>query len=164
MKLTLNLRFIAIFNNEEGNYHTYFTNIPENDLGGRDIAALYAARWDIENLFRELKSENLLGRLKSKNNEITEIFIRIPIIRLIISRKLFAIASRIVEHNKVTRLKKRLWAIVFAENSRRILRNLMKKKRRKRVTEPWSKIWETLVEGSISAHVNRKTHTTKLYS
>jgi IS4 transposase len=162
-KLTLNLRFIALYDKDESNYRTYFTNIPENDLEGRDVAALYAARWDIENLFRELKSENLLGRLKSKNNEITEIFIRIPIIRLIISRKLFAIASRILELSKVTRLKKRLWSIVFAENSRRILRNLMNKKRGKRVTDPWSEIWETLMEGSISAHVKRETHTAKLY-
>jgi len=125
---------------------------------------LYAARWDIENLFRELKSENLLGRLKSKNDKITEIFIRIPIIRLIISRKLFAVTRRILKHYKVTRLKKRLRAIVFAENARRILRNLMKKKRGLRVTAPWCEIWETLVEGSISAHVKRKTHTGKLYT
>jgi len=86
-KYSLKLRFIAVFNEETMEYHTYFTNIPEQDLAGRDVAALYAARWDIENLFREAKSEYLLGRLKSRNDAITEIFIRIPIIRLIISRE-----------------------------------------------------------------------------
>ena len=52
-KSDLNLRFIAIYDNISDDYHTYFTNIPEIDLFGRDVASLYAARWDIENLFRE---------------------------------------------------------------------------------------------------------------
>jgi len=162
-KSTLNMRFIAIYNEIDDNYFTYFTNIPENDLGARDVASLYAARWDIENLFRELKSENLLGRLKSKNENITEILILISIIRLIISRNMFAVARRILEPSMATRLRKRLWAIVFAENARRILRNIIRKKMRLRVTAPWCEIWQTLVEGSISAHVKRTPRTAKLY-
>ena len=113
--------------------------------------------------FREAKSENLLGRLKSKNDAITKIFIRIPIIRLIISRELFGLARRILDTSMVIRLKKRSWAIVFAENARRILRNMARKKQGLRVTAPWRDIWEILVEGSISVHVNRKTHTSTLY-
>lgn len=162
-KSALNMRFIAVYNEETDGYHTYFTNIPENDLPGRDVAGLYAARWDIENLFRELKSENLLGRLKSRNDYITEIFIRIPLIRLIISRKLFGVARGILNFSEVNRLKKRLWSIVLAENVRRILCNLMKQKRKLRITDPWCEIWETVLSGSISAHVNRKTHTDNLY-
>ncbi|GEM_PF-3324720 len=39
------MRFIARFNGKTDGYHTYFTNIPENDLLGKDIASLYSARW-----------------------------------------------------------------------------------------------------------------------
>jgi len=53
--------------------------------------------------------------------------------------------------------------IVFAEDARRTLRNLMRKKRGLRLTAPWYEILKTLVNGSVSAHVNRKTHTYKLY-
>ena len=162
-KETLDLRFIAVFNENTNEYQTYFTNIPEEDLTGRDVASLYAARWDIENLFREIKSENLLGRLKSKNDAITEIFVRIPIIRLIISRELFAVARRIMGLSRVIRLKKRAWAIVFAENASQILRNLGKKKRGLRTNAPWREIWQTILQGATSAHVNRKTHTSNLY-
>ena len=66
-----------------GNNNYYFTNIPEQELAGRDVAALYAARWNIENLFQEVKSKNFLGQLKSKIEEITDIFVKILIIWLI---------------------------------------------------------------------------------
>ena len=162
-KQALELRFVATFNERTGEYHTYFTNIPENELDCRGVAALYAARWDIENLFREMKSEDLLGRLESKNEYITEIFVLIPFIRLIIARKLFGIARKILCASHFKRLKKRLWAIVFAENARRILSNLMKEIRGLRATEPWSDIWETMVLGSTSAHITRGSFTDNLY-
>ena len=44
-KRTLDLRFIAVYNERTDEYHTYFTNIPEEELAGRDVASLYAARW-----------------------------------------------------------------------------------------------------------------------
>ncbi|HWQ65468.1 MAG TPA: hypothetical protein VN372_01220 [Methanospirillum sp.] len=32
------MRFIALLNEKEGNCHTFFSNISDNDLGGRDVA------------------------------------------------------------------------------------------------------------------------------
>jgi IS4 transposase len=60
-RIPFKLRFIAVFNEETNQYHTYFTNIPEQELAGRDVGALYAARWDIENLFRKRKVRIFLG-------------------------------------------------------------------------------------------------------
>ena len=162
-KQALELRFVATYNERTGKYHTYFTNIPEQELDAREVAALYAARWDIENLFREMKSEDLLGRLESKNANITELFVLIPFIRLIIARKLFGTARKMLDAAQFKRLKKRLWAIVFAENARRILSNLMKEIRGLRTTDLWSDIWETMILGSTSAHVTRGSFTDKLY-
>jgi|GEM_PF-4261884 len=46
--------------------------------------------------------------MKSKNDDITEVFIQISIIRLIISRKLFSIARRILNSEKFNKQKKGL--------------------------------------------------------
>jgi len=162
-KQALELRFVATYNERTGDYHTYFTNIPEQELDVREVAALYAARWDIENLFREMKSEDLLGRLESENANITEIFVLIPFIRLIITRKLFGTAREMLGASQFKRVQKRLWAIVFAENARRILSNLMKEIRGLRATDLWSDIWETMILGSTSAHVTRGSFTDHLY-
>jgi len=40
---TVNMRFIVIFDEKTDEYHTYFTNIPENDPLGKDIVSLYYA-------------------------------------------------------------------------------------------------------------------------
>ena len=40
-------RLVCVFNSESGKYHT---------LAAEDIARLYAARWEIELIFKELKS------------------------------------------------------------------------------------------------------------
>ncbi len=109
-----------------------------------------------------MKSENLLGRLESKNEYITEIFVLIPFICLIIARKMFGTARKILEAGQFKRLKKRLWAIVLAENTRRILSNLIKEIQGLRATEPWSDIWEIVVLGSTSAHITRRSFTDNL--
>jgi len=50
------LRLVAIYNVEEQKYHVYLTNIPADRLDAKDIAVLYSARWEVELIFKELKS------------------------------------------------------------------------------------------------------------
>ncbi|KAF5414485.1 MAG: hypothetical protein C5S48_08805 [Candidatus Methanogaster sp.] len=49
-------RVVAVLNKETGDYHIYMTNIPGERLSAEDIASLYGARWEIEMMFKELKS------------------------------------------------------------------------------------------------------------
>jgi len=53
---TCKFRLVAVYNDEAKKYHTYLTNIPVKALSSEDIAALYSARWDVELIFKELKS------------------------------------------------------------------------------------------------------------
>ena len=39
VKNTLDFRFIAVYNERTDEYHTHFTNIPEEELDGRDVAS-----------------------------------------------------------------------------------------------------------------------------
>nr|QNO45689.1 hypothetical protein BIAKIMPD_00001 [Methanosarcinales archaeon ANME-2c ERB4]QNO47858.1 hypothetical protein DJFEGNLO_00012 [Methanosarcinales archaeon ANME-2c ERB4] len=54
--MTKLFRVVAVLNKETGDYHIYMTNIPVERLSAEDIASLYGARWEIEMVFRELKS------------------------------------------------------------------------------------------------------------
>ena len=68
-------------------YHTYITNINSDILGPEDIGKLYGARWDIELMFKELKSRYALDALDTKNPQIIEALIWVAILTLLVSRR-----------------------------------------------------------------------------
>ena len=45
-----------MLNEDSGEYHLYVTNLARDNYHAPDIAQLYRARWEIELLFKELKS------------------------------------------------------------------------------------------------------------
>jgi IS4 transposase len=53
MKVCLATRY----NSEIENYHIYVTNIQKEILDSKAIVKLYEVRWDIEVLFKDLKSK-----------------------------------------------------------------------------------------------------------
>ena len=46
-----------MYKKEAKKNHMYFTNISNDVLAAEDIASLYRARWEIELIFKELKSK-----------------------------------------------------------------------------------------------------------
>src|SRR5665647_3866510 len=54
------ISFCYSTNDEDEKHHIYITNIQKDVLNAKDIAKLYGARWDIELLFKELKSLSLI--------------------------------------------------------------------------------------------------------
>ena len=72
---TERFRLVAIFNEEEEKYHVYLTNILNEDLDPEDVAKLYGVRWDIELIFKELKSRYDLDVINTKNPQIIEAYI-----------------------------------------------------------------------------------------
>jgi len=61
------LRLVAIWDDKDSEYHVYMTNIPPDVLSAEDIAALYKVRWEVELVFKELKSQYALDKVKTKN-------------------------------------------------------------------------------------------------
>ena len=69
---TRRCRLVGIRNDETGQYHAYFTNIPTTKLDTEQIASVYQLRWQIELLFKELKQHYRLDQLPSTKKPIVE--------------------------------------------------------------------------------------------
>jgi len=110
-------RLVAIYNNEAKRYHVYITNIPPDALSAEDVAELYRVRWDIEMIFKELKSKYSLDAITSANPNVVEGLIWVGILTLLVSRRLFNVlrASAPIEH--AVRYTPMRWANTFVENA-----------------------------------------------
>jgi IS4 transposase len=80
-------RVVAVLNEETGDYHIYMTNIPVTRLSAEDIASLYGARWEIEMVFKELKSYYRMDQINSKNTDIIKSLVWVSILTLMCSRR-----------------------------------------------------------------------------
>lgn len=81
-------RVIAVFNEQTGAWHRYITNVPPELLAAEHVTAAYAARWEIELLFRELQSDYRLNQFPSRNIDVIESLISATVLSLVVSRKL----------------------------------------------------------------------------
>ncbi len=118
---TEQFRLIAIFNEDEEKYHIYLTNISKDVLETEDIAKLYGARWDIELVFKELKSRYALDVINTKNPQIIEAYIWISILTLFVSRRIYSLIRKYNPKEKRTRFTQLRWSTIFAENADRQL-------------------------------------------
>ena len=107
-------RVVAIRDEKERKYHCYLTSIAVELLSAQDIAATYRARWEIELVFKELKSGYRLDDVASQKKEVVESLIYAAVLTLLASRALLrSIASRIGElRDRVTPGR---WWKVFSE-------------------------------------------------
>jgi putative transposase len=116
------VRLVAVYNDEDEKHHTYITNIQKDVLNAKDIAKLYGARWDIELLFKELKSKYALDVLETKNMQVIEALIWTAMLTLIVSRRIYSLVKNNTAHpEKMVRYTQERWSIIFAENASDLL-------------------------------------------
>lgn len=84
-------RLVGLRNDATGEYHCYLTNLPAKAFSPSQVAALYRARWEIELLFRELKSTYGLDELPSSKPAVVEVLILASILTLVVSRVLLGL-------------------------------------------------------------------------
>ena len=89
----MRVRLVAVYNDEDEKHHIYLTNIQKDVLNAKDIATLYGARWDIELLFKELKSKYALDVLDTKNVQVIEALIWTAMLTLIVSRTIYSLVT-----------------------------------------------------------------------
>jgi IS4 transposase len=114
---TNRFRLVAIYNEEEQKYHMYITNICPDVLVPEDVGMLYGARWDIELLFKELKSKYALDLLNTTNPQIIEALIWVAILTLLVSRRIYSNIRKNRPGRDMIRYTQLRWSIIFAENA-----------------------------------------------
>jgi len=82
-------RLIGLYDADKSEYHFYMTNIPAELLAAEDAYNVYRVRWEIELIFKELKSGYGLGDITSRSEKVATAFIYSAVITLIVSRRLF---------------------------------------------------------------------------
>jgi len=124
-KDSMALRLVAVYDDDERDYHVYLTNIPPDILNAEDIAALYGVRWEVELVFKELKGRYALDIVNTRKPAIALGLVWTAILTLIVSRRLYNLLLRSVPRELVARYPPLLWSTVFVEKGERLLDAMM---------------------------------------
>jgi putative transposase len=150
---TERFRLIAVYNVDEEKYHIYLTNISKDDLSPEDVAKLYGARWDIELVFKELKSRYDLDVVNTKNPQIVEAYIWIAILTLFISRRIYNIVRKHSPKEKMVRYTQLRWSTIFTENASDQLTLILRYYGVERTFETVMNVYQSQ---ALDPHVNRE--------
>lgn len=88
------VRIVGLRDDMHGGYHWYVTNLSPDMVPATDIGKIYAARWSIELMFRELKHCYHLESMPSARRHIVEALLYAAVLTLLASRALLAAACR----------------------------------------------------------------------
>ncbi len=150
----MKVRLVAVYNVEEEKYHIYITNIQKDILNAKDIAKLYGARWDIELLFKELKSKYALEVLETKSVQVIEALIWTAILTLIVSRRIYNLVRNSSSNpEKMVRYTQLRWSTIFAENASDLLTVILKDCGIERTFEIVMSVYNSQ---ALDPHVNRE--------
>ena len=158
---TERFRLVAVYNKDEENYHVYLTNISKDDLSHEDVAKLYGARWDIELVFKELKSRYDLDVVNTKNPQIVEAYIWIAILTLFISRRIYNIVRKHNPKEKMVRYTQLRWSTIFTENAGDQLTLILRYYGVERTFETVMNVYQSQ---ALDPHVNRERFRDEFWS
>lgn len=106
-------RLVGVRDADSGTYWFYLTNIPPEEVDAASVAQLYACRWQVELIFKELKSHYRLEELPTRKAHIVEALILAAVLTLLVSRQLLAAVRRRLQRQGY-RVPEGRWAAVFA--------------------------------------------------
>jgi len=149
---TERFRLVAVFNEDEEKYHVYLTNITKDVLEAEDVAKLYGARWDIELIFKELKSRYALDVVNTRNTQIIEAYIWISILTLFVSRRIYSLVRKYSPKEMVARYTQLRWSTIFAENADKQLTLILRYCGIERTIETVMNVYSSQ---ALDPHVNR---------
>lgn len=81
-------RLVGVYNQGARCWHLYVTNLPVRDFSPQELALLYRARWEVELLFKELKSTHRLDEIDSAREAVVFTMLYATLLSLLITRVL----------------------------------------------------------------------------
>ena len=117
---TRTFRMVAVRNAEAGQYHCYLTNVPADDLPATDVRDTYALRWQVELLFKAMKSQGHLHQLPSRKKQVVECLVWAAVLATVVSQALHRLVRERSPADRHLPLLR--WAGLFARNAERLLR------------------------------------------
>lgn len=106
-------RVIAIRNPESGEYHVYITNVPPQKLAAEDVSFTYSLRWQVELLFKAMKSHGHLDQLPSRKKCVVECLVWASVLSLLASQAVYRLIRKRLDPDRALPLLR--WASKFAE-------------------------------------------------
>jgi putative transposase len=73
---TKRFRIVGVRTEDADDYHLCITNLPREEFLPTDLATLYRCRWEVETLFRELKTQYELDEFDTSHQDVMEILLR----------------------------------------------------------------------------------------
>lgn len=122
----MKMRLVGVRNAESGEHHLYLTNVEPERLAATEIAQVYAARWIIELLFRQLKGQFRVEDMPSRHRAVVEALVYAALIALAVSRELMATIRKCLG-KRGERVPQERWSKLFAEAARDLLRALARR-------------------------------------
>lgn len=147
------LRLVGVRNTDTGRYHLYVTNIPPDRLTAEEVARVYACRWQIELLFKEMKSSYRLEDIPSRKPHIVEALLYATLATLVVSRRLLrAVREGLRGRQRI--IPEGRWAAIFATVAAAILDLLLAPAHLARASAKW--IEGMLLHEAIDPNLSRQ--------
>jgi IS4 transposase len=115
-------RVVGVRDEDADDYHLYITNLPRSEFLPCDLATIYRCRWEVELLFRELKTRYELDEFDTTKKHIVKILVYAALLTLIVSRTLLDLVTEHAEDDAVFPPER--WAATFRSHAQLILKEL----------------------------------------
>jgi IS4 transposase len=119
---TKTFRVVGVRNEDADEHHLYITNLPREEFSPEDISTLYRCRWEVELLFRELKTQYELDEFNTSKSHVVEILLYSALLSLLVSRDLLDLVTDVADEEIVFPPER--WAATFRSHAQLLLHEL----------------------------------------
>jgi putative transposase len=115
-------RVVGVRNEDADDYHLYMTNLSRKEFFPADLAEIYRCRWEVELLFRELKTQYELDEFDTSDEHVVKILLYAALLSLLVSRDLLDLVTEQADDELVFPTER--WAATFRSHAQLILHEL----------------------------------------